>query len=257
MWGAIAGGAASLGGSIIGGLFSASNTEKTNEANLNIARETSAANFAEAQKNREFQANMSNTAVQRKVADLRAAGINPMLAADGGGASTPTGATGSAVMAQMQKNEVGKHLQQGINEGVNSAIQARKLKKELSQAESQIQLNKSLEAQSDAQKIATQNTASKIAADTELARAALPGTAARSLYEAQKSVSDLKYLPLDEKLNRGVKALQGAGSLFGLGSLLRGRGNSSKNIKLLGPKRPFDRAKDTQEIMRRNYNRRR
>lgn len=39
-----------------------------------------------------FQADMSNTAYQRAVADMRKAGINPIMASKLGGASTPTGA---------------------------------------------------------------------------------------------------------------------------------------------------------------------
>lgn len=58
-------------------------------------------NSAEAQKNRDWQEMMSNTAYQRAMADMKAAGLNPILAASLGGASTPGGATGTISGASM------------------------------------------------------------------------------------------------------------------------------------------------------------
>ncbi len=105
-WGAAIAGVAGALGSILGGT------------------QAQQASAKQARLNRQFQERMSSTAHQREIADLKLAGLNPILSGLGGkGASTPPGA-----MAQQQ--EFG-------SKAVSSALAALRLKEEIKNITSQ------------------------------------------------------------------------------------------------------------------------
>lgn len=92
----------SLGLGAAAGIANYLGQQSANKTNMRIAQEQMA-----------FQERMSNTAYQRAITDMKAAGINPMLAAQVGGASTPPGAS----------TTVSNALGPAVNTGIAAAQQ--------------------------------------------------------------------------------------------------------------------------------------
>lgn len=106
----------SAGAAGFGALVSAKGVRDQNRTNIRLAAE-----------NRKFQERMSNTAVQRRMKDMREAGINPILAGKYD-ATTPPGNVATA-------HSVGSAAVEGLEKSANTAVNLRRTKLELKNLE--------------------------------------------------------------------------------------------------------------------------
>jgi hypothetical protein len=120
--GGLLAGGANLLGSIFSSSTSASNTEGQIAAQQAMQRDTQQFNAQQAQVQRDYQTQMSNTAYQRASSDMKSAGLNPMMMfGSGGPSSTPPGASASTSVPSVPSFQKTNPLA-GIGDAVSKAV---------------------------------------------------------------------------------------------------------------------------------------
>lgn len=163
---------------LVGGMMGQSGQQSANAQSM-------AFNSQQAQINRDWQEHMSSTAYQRGMADMKAAGLNPILAANLGGASTPGGSAGSVTLGNP-----GAAMQQGMSgagQAIGNSAQYRASLMAAEKDSSTVDLNKASTTYTESNTDLNKSANNKVVQDTATGRA--QEDAARAAAEASRAAA--------------------------------------------------------------------
>lgn len=161
------------GASLLSGVMGYKGQQQANETNLQSAREQM-----------QFQERMSNTAYQRGVEDMKAAGLNPMLAYTQGGASSPVGA----------QTTVGNALASGVSsakQGASTILAAQQVQSNQAQIEQVRAMTDKIKSETLDQQLHSARLAAEVGLTKERTNSEFAGQL-RTAVEADKSRADTK-----------------------------------------------------------------